>query len=175
MYAYHSSGRSVAAVTLEALTAAGDRVEPRFRRTLGGKSGALFRVAIRPDPRLLVVCEGEVSALAAAIVHPCAEAVAAGGSSGMAAVGALVGPDWPSVLIEPDGDLRGEEAARRARDGIGGDVEVRWRADGDVADDLAATVRALASTDPHGLAGAWSVVLARTCASRRTHRRAPRG
>ena len=113
----------------------------RWRRTVGCKAGALFAVSpIGESTGVFVLCEGEVSALAAAWLHPGARCIATGGTAGMASVCLSGREHQPArIEIESDGDRRGEDAARKARDRLeaaGCVVHVEWRPNGDVADDL---------------------------------------
>ena len=57
----------------------------------------------------LIVCEGEVSALACRWLYPGATVWALGGTAGLSA---FVPPAaWPSIVVETDGDAAGNDAA----------------------------------------------------------------
>ncbi len=92
------------AVSMERLNSDGTRPDPRWRRTFGPRSGALFEAAPGDGPAPdLVLAEGEVDTLACRWLHRGARCLAAGGTAGPAA--------RPCVVIEADGDLAGERAA----------------------------------------------------------------
>ena len=141
LYAFAGADGRIRSVSLDALDAGGARMEKRWRRTFGCKAGALFAVPpIGESTGVFVLCEGEVSALAAAWLHPGARCIATGGTAGMANVCLSGREHQPArIEIESDGDRRGEDAARKARDRLeaaGFVVHVEWRPNGDVADDL---------------------------------------
>ena len=134
---------TAAAVSLEALDADATRLAKRWRRTFGALKGRLFTVApIGKATGDVVICEGFVTALAAAWLYPGARCYATGGTAGMATI-ALPDPAPDEgarrIVIEADGDRRGDEAARAARDRLLG-ARVTWRHAGDAADELAAMV-----------------------------------
>ena len=112
------------AVSMEAIGAAGERIEPRWRRTFGTRAGAVFEArAPRGGDSPVHVAEGEADALALALAPWCGPGgvSAAGGTSGKGIAPALgTGP----VVLHCDGD----KAGRKCR--------VEWYA-GDPADALA--------------------------------------
>ena len=75
------------AVSVEGLDAAGHRLDDigfeRWRRTFGSRKGAFFAPVLRPNAGRIVVCEGEIDALALALLCPDAEVRGTGGTSGM--------------------------------------------------------------------------------------------
>ena len=107
----------VEAVQLEALTEAGrpalDKRGNRWRRCVGGKSGLVFECAGNADGGQLaelVLCEGELDAVALALHDEQAARVrGCGGTSGLKPA-AAVGP-WDTIRIESDGDSAGRAAA----------------------------------------------------------------
>ena len=130
------------AVSLESLDAAGKRIEPRWRRTFGTRTGAVFEArAPRGDGSPVHVAEGEADALALALAPWCGPGgiYAAGGTSGKGIAPALgTGP----VVLHCDGDKAGRRAVRAAADAIeaaGRECRVEWYA-GDPADALAGWV-----------------------------------
>ena len=143
VYRYVRPDGETAAVSIDAL--AGARlVSPRFRRTVGSKTGAVFPVArTSGDKGHAAIAEGEVSALAAAWLCMCT-AWATGGTSGVdvAPVQLLAGR---TVTLCVDGDGPGADwaldMAARIRK-AGAREALRESAPGnDAADDLAASIR----------------------------------
>lgn len=171
LYAFLGADGCIRSVSLEALDGDGVRMARRWRRTAGPKSGALFPVPpIGESTGELVLCEGQVSALAAAWLHPGARCIATGGTAGMVSVCLSGREHQPArIVIESDGDRRGEEAARKARDrleAVGCVVHVEWRPNGDVADELNAQIGervAILTFDgglaEHTLTSAWRDML----------------
>ena len=106
-FRYDTDGRQAVAVSLEALTASGERLSHRWRRTHGTKKEARFVVA--GQRTRLIVCEGEVSALACHWLYPGATAWALGGTAGLSAF--VPPPSWHSIVVETDGDSAGNDAA----------------------------------------------------------------
>ena len=143
-FRYEDAAGRTSAVSLEALGEQGERLDPRWRRTVGAKKGAVMRVGcVGGSP--VVVVEGEVDALAASWMHgPEAECVAAGGTAGLAAWRPTADDDR-EIVLESDDDPAGAVAvidAKEALRAMGCSVEVRWRGpgEGDVADELAKRV-----------------------------------
>ena len=146
-FAYHAPGWVLQAVSLEALDASGERLSPRWRRTVGKRKGSVFCAQELPcDAAGIVVTEGEVSAMAARWMHPACAVYATGGTTGLAAWRPSPTQARVLVIIEADGDLWGRKTARRlqiALDEQGVAVRVVWRgleSGCDPADDLAATL-----------------------------------
>ena len=109
LFAYRDRGGELRAVSLEALDFEGGRLERRWRRTFGSRDGAAFRPVPRPEASKVVIVEGEVTALAAFWLYPQADALALGGTSG---VRSWAPWDERPILVCPDGDGAGDEAAR---------------------------------------------------------------
>ena len=121
VFAYRKPDGGISAVSVEALTQGGRRYKhdgKRWRRTIGTKAGARFLCGQAStgnggiDDVPLVICEGEVTALAASRLRPDAEVWAVGGTAGMAA-------GWPvadgrDVILDVDGDAAGRKAARES-------------------------------------------------------------
>ena len=101
----------LAAVSMEAVRVDGMRCRPRWRRTFGPRTGALFDAGMSgesPTDRLVLV-EGEVSALAARWLYPGHRAMATGGSAGMGKISTYILPRGVSTLtIDTDGDSAGD-------------------------------------------------------------------
>lgn len=110
-FRYDTDAALAVAVSLEALTASGNRLHERWRRTFGKRQGGHF-VARPLTTDSLVVCEGEVTALACCWLHPGAGVWALGGTGGLAAFDS---PKGACVLVEVDGDGAGIKAARDLR------------------------------------------------------------
>ena len=107
VFRYDTDDQEAVAVSLEALTSSGERLSDRWRRTHGTKKEARFIVAGQRTQ--LVVCEGEVSALACHWLYPGATVWAVGGTAGLSA---FVPPlSWHSIVVETDGDSAGNDAA----------------------------------------------------------------
>ena len=107
------------AVSMEAIDATGERLEPRWRRTFGTRAGTVFEARAPSrgtDPAH--VAEGEVDALALALAPWCAPGgvYAAGGTSGM-----RTDPERFTVLsggpvvLHADGKPQGAAAASYAK------------------------------------------------------------
>ena len=106
-FRYDTNDRHAVAVSLEALTVNGERLQDRWRRTHGTKRGARFIVSAQRTR--LIVCEGEVSALACHWLYPGATVWALGGTAGLSA---FVPPaSWHSIVVETDGDSAGNDAS----------------------------------------------------------------
>ena len=172
-------GGDVLALQFDALSAAGERSEPRWRRGMGSRAGLVFRVLGRAAalPRYddagvcsggaLAIAEGEATALALALRPDVAEARAAGGTAGMRAAAIAEPPgdyDAP-VLLAPDADPAGAAAALRLwaeLKAAGRNVRLllpdRQGGGRDGADRLADRVCALAAVS--GQHEAWLSVLA---------------
>ena len=113
------------AVTLEAVTAAGNRPAERWRRTVGNAAGRTFEVAAPtgdpwPDaaaaPLVVAIVEGEADALALARLRlPGVLVRAAGGTAGVRR-GAAVVADLPAATaacLVSDGDRPGRDAVTK--------------------------------------------------------------
>ena len=107
------------AVSLEALAAAGKRIEPRWRRTFGTRAGTAFEArAPSSEADTAHVAEGEADALALAVAPWCAPGgvYAAGGTTGMRTdperFTALSGGP---VVLHADGKPQGAAAASYAK------------------------------------------------------------
>ena len=113
------------AVTLEAVTAAGNRPAERWRRTVGNAAGRTFEVAAPtgdpwPDaaaaPLVVAIVEGEADALALARLRlPGVLVRAAGGTAGVRR-GAAVVADLPAATaacLVSDGDRPGRAAVTK--------------------------------------------------------------
>lgn len=159
-------GDSLAAVSLEGLTAGGERLPDRWRRTFGERKAALFAVRGAEAGAPVHLAEGEVSALA--LTWRVSGAIyATGGTSGLSGVRP---PGSGPVILHADGDPQGRKAVEAARHAIaatGRACRVSWSPPGcDPADELAADVgeRAaiMAECDPCGeadLVRAWQEFL----------------
>ena len=156
-------GTGLPAVSCEALTAAGQRLAKRWRRTFGSKSGALF-FARRAGSGRSAITEGELDALAACwLLQESASVAAAGGTSGLTALGLPdSGAGW---ILLPDGDPVGLAAAQQLH-AAHPKLIVRWRGldGGDPASDLAEEIgerlalrseRAPSEPEPN-LTAAWA-------------------
>ena len=124
------------AVSLEALTAAGQRTNPRWRRTRGSKRGCVFSVPIQRNPGdPLHLCEGEADALAIRTWRK-AEAWAVGGTGGFEAIVPML-PTDREICIEADAGGPGGRAAAAtlaAIRGQGGKARIEWTSDDPAAD-----------------------------------------
>ena len=126
------------AVSLEALTARGEHLAQRWRRTYGPRAGRVFVAREAPTGAAVHIAEGELDALA--LVHApwtgAGQIVAAGGTSGLpGAAGQATGP----VTIHADGDRGGRTAALTASEtarAAGHEARIQWYT-GDPADRLA--------------------------------------
>ena len=149
------AGGAVQAVSVEGLQANGDRVDwrreaptdpypylegERWRRTYGSRKGAAFEAAAGTPGLPLVMCEGEVTALACRWLHPGCRVLACGGTSGLEAVAGAI-PAGCAVILEVDGDGSGATKTLRVADRLraaGRKVEIVWNRRGqDAADRLA--------------------------------------
>lgn len=137
---FDASGE-IRAVSIEALTAAGERTDPRFRRTIGQRvdAGALFDAG--GDGPAIVLAEGEVSALACRWLHPGERCFGAGGTAGLAA--ANLPADKP-VTVRCDGDGVGRKAAAVLQDAAlarGASIRLAFALPGcDPAEEIAAEI-----------------------------------
>ena len=109
VYAYERDGE-VVAVTFEALSSHGVRIEPRWRPARGPRAGSAFRVRVGGD--VLHVAEGEVDALALARVHAGA-VYGLGGTGGLCRALDVVG-SHRRVVVHADAGGRGGRAAVQA-------------------------------------------------------------
>ena len=136
LFRFDRIGGGPVAVSAEALAGDGERLTPRWRRTVGGRKGGLFDAG--GPGSATVIAEGEIDALACRWLHPGSRCLGAGGTAGLA--GAALPADWPGpVHIEADGDRPGRDAARKARRLLGR-ATVTWRQSGDPGDELAELV-----------------------------------
>ena len=106
VFAYRLPGGDLAAVFLEALTQDGTRTAKRWRKAYGPRTGAAFEAAAGSGATVL--CEGEVTALAARWLHPGCRVLACGGTSGLEAAAQHV---KGRLVLEVDGDKAGRTAA----------------------------------------------------------------
>ena len=120
-YAFRTEHGALTAVALEALTAEGRfPPEARFRRTYGSRRGSFFTPERRNGDAAVVVCEGELDALAGATLGRIgertfagAEVRAYGGTSNL--VEARL-PENRPILIVSDGDPAGWHSAQSLRE-----------------------------------------------------------
>ena len=134
------------AVDLEALTGDGQRLSPRWRRTVGLKQSAVFRAGIITGDRV-VLAEGPVDALACRWLHPEAECLATGGTAGLTGWSPPIDDDRP-VVIETDGDVPGRRAALEVQTlllACGRRCRIDSRRTGDPASELASDLAEQAS------------------------------
>ena len=135
-----SAAATLLAVSMEALTAEGQRTEPRWRQSRGTRSGCVFRVLGDPAGPIHC-CEGEVDALTIRTWQG-AEAWAAGGSGGMRSLAPALAAAGRTIVLDVDGDAAGGRAAADLRGALvatGVDVRIAWSEPGsDPADDLVA-------------------------------------
>lgn len=111
-YRQAAPGSPVSAAKLEALTADGNRGEPRWRRNLGVFEHRRFTACQLPEGPLHV-CEGEVTALALAarcIARGRGMVIATSGTSGFTAE-TCADTGTREVIIHPDRDAAAREAA----------------------------------------------------------------
>ena len=147
----HTEDPDPRAVSMEAIGAAGERIEPRWRRTFGTRAGAVFEArAPRGGDSPVHVAEGEADALALVLApwRGPGGVYAAGGTPGLrtdperfAQLGS--GP----VVIHADEGGQGCKAAGEAQARIqsaGRECRVEWYA-GDPADALAEWIGARAA------------------------------
>ena len=144
-FAFHSlTTGELTGVSLEALDSNGQRTpytykaqhKKRWRKSVGLKTGAMFTVGESGAP--LVLCEGEVTALACIWLYPSSIVWATGGTAGLAAF--LPVGEQP-IVIAADGDAGGRTAALTAAHRLreaGRAVQIIWSRSGqDAADELA--------------------------------------
>jgi len=98
---------TVVAVQSEALTAAGRRTTPRWRKARGRMAGAAFRIAGTGTLRL---CEGPIDALALAAAYR-GPVWAAGGSGNLRRLAGQVRARVAACRIHADGDGAGARVA----------------------------------------------------------------
>ena len=118
LYAFHrwvdgEQCTMTAAVSMEAIRSDGRRCQPRWRKTFGPRTGALFDAGTSGESPTdhLVLVEGEVSALAARWLYPGHRAMATGGSSGLSHLSTHRLPQGVSSLtIDQDGDSAGDSS-----------------------------------------------------------------
>ena len=168
LYGYTVVGtesRKPLAVNAEALDAHGKRLRSeRWRKCIGSRQGLAFALPGRGFDGPIIVCEGEVDALACFWMRPGAHLImASGGSGGLAALApGLVKmtrrAGGPTVEIEPDGDSAGFKGVAEliralALESVRAHAHP-LRIGGDPAADLRARIKArLARTN---LADAWA-------------------
>ena len=141
------------AVTLEAVTAAGNRPAERWRRTVGNAAGRTFEARNVPGGALWLV-EGECDALALVLTGAGGVVRAVGGTGYR--LEAVTDPERRSVVIVPDGDGAGSVPAGKLREALrpaGRFCSVRYLPAGDVADLLAEWVAERAGIRAEALAG----------------------
>ena len=144
-FAFHSlTTGELTGVGLEALDSSGQRTpytykdqhKKRWRKNAGLKAGAVFTVGEGGDP--LVLCEGEVTALACLWLYPGSTVWATSGAAGLAA---FIPVGEQSIIIAADGDASGRTAALTAAHRLreaGRAVQIIWSRSGqDAADELA--------------------------------------
>ena len=99
------------AVSLEAVTGAGESLTPRWRRTFGIRTGRVFEVPVAAGGNLVLV-EGERDALAVAVTLRAGCVRSVGGAAGYRPTVAVDPADRPVVLM-PDADHAGVAAVTR--------------------------------------------------------------
>ena len=99
------------AVSLEALTAAGERTMPRWRRTFGTRTGRVFEVPVAAGGAVVLV-EGERDALAVALALRAGCIRSVGGTAGYRR-GAGADLAGRPVMLVPDADHAGVAAVTR--------------------------------------------------------------
>ena len=199
VFRYEDGNGRGTAVAVEALDESGHRRkgEDRWRRTYGSRMHAKFvaelesqggpdsidafkaSISERSCANRIVVCEGEVTALAAALTHPGAAALASGGTANLLRTAdfAVQAADESgrSVLIEVDGDEPGRKAATAILEEHSS-VEISHSPEGmDVADTLAKRVEDALKEHDGDLAGAWREVMAEARCRNAIEERAPQG
>jgi len=114
LVAFTDASGTVVAVQIEALTAAGRRTHPRWRKARGRMAGAAFRI---PGAGPLRLCEGPIDALAIRtwIGSP---AWAAGGAGNMATLADQLVVAGGAVAIHADGEPAGRKAAQAVADRV---------------------------------------------------------
>ena len=100
-----------AAVSLEAVTDAGDLLTPRWRRTYGARTGRVFEARSNPGGAV-VLAEGERDALALALIGAGGVVRAVGGTAGYRPE-AATDPELRPVVLVPDADHAGAAAVTR--------------------------------------------------------------
>ena len=156
---------SAVAVSIEAVTGTGERTAPRFRRTFGNRTGAVFEARRHPGGAVFLV-EGEADALALVIAGYGGAVRAVGGTAGYREA-AATDPERRPVVLVPDANHAGARAVVRLLAGLPGRAVRRapWPAPatGDAADWLAELVSERAGIREHdgaqdraaAAAGAW--------------------
>ena len=148
-YRFERPDGKLAGVQLDALDADGRTISPRWRKTAGTVTGALFTASKGEGERPpIVIVEGPIDALACRWKYPGARSVATGGRNGLDRItpSTIGRPDGRGVVIEADGGDAGQEAARTARKRLPGARAIfRMTDGGDVADEIADAVRGRAS------------------------------
>jgi len=107
LVAFTDASGTVVAVQIEALTAAGRRTHPRWRKARGRMAGAAFRIAGAGPLRL---CEGPIDALALAAAYR-GPVWAAGGSGNLQRLAGQAASMGRPVIIHADGDEAGARVA----------------------------------------------------------------
>ena len=143
-FAFEADHGELSAVSVEALDVEGRRCSPRWRRTFGTKSGAVF--AARNEPGgVAILVEGEADALAESLALPNVAAVlATGGTATFAAVALREAPRRAALELVADDDAAGRLAAREATRMVreaGFPTPTRRTARPDAAAELAEEVR----------------------------------
>ena len=153
-FAYRTEAGQLTAVSLDALTAKGEfPAEGRFRRTYGVREGSFFTPRRRKGNGAVVVCEGELDAVAAlALSHgrrkgyAGAEVRAYGGTANLANAEL---PIHRSVIVIADGDDGGWRSAMHLC-GRHPDARVDWTPPGeDLAQILADEIEERVSIHEH--------------------------
>ena len=151
-FAFHSlTTDELTGVGLEALDSNGQRTpytykgqhRERWRKNAGLKAGAVFTVGEGGAP--LVLCEGEVTALACKWLYPGSTVWATGGAAGLAA---FIPVGEQPIIIAADGDASGRTAALTAAHRLreaGRAVQIIWSRSGQDAAKPPAPLKKLAS------------------------------
>ena len=105
-------------VSVEAVTPGGEHPAPRWRRTFGTRTDAVFEAARRPGGAV-VLAEGERDALALAAAGYGGAVRAVGGTAGYREAAATDGEQRPVVVV-PDADHAGARAVVRLLAGLPG-------------------------------------------------------
>lgn len=115
---------ALSAVTLDALTATGERPDDprmpdhRWRKAYGVCVGAFSMVGTQGGEPVIIV-EGEISALAAVqLAKPGAQVMAAGGANFLRPLLPMLARGKRPVEVWPDGDAVGRDAAFRLAGGL---------------------------------------------------------
>ena len=142
---------------------------PRWRKTMGQVKGSLFPIK-RRGARAVVITEGPISAIAASWIAPQYTVVSTGGTSGLKYFPDNVFPKTLDIIIEPDRDKSGREAAVAAKyrlEDAGYQVKVNYHITGlgptdmdkaNDSSDLADTLAEVIESDPKE---AWQWILNR--------------